>query len=379
MEAEQINQFTKFRKELHQHPELSTKEFETQKRIIAFLEGLGISNAEVVGGTGVMVTFSGKEEGPKLLLRCDTDALPIQEINDFEHRSVTDGVSHKCGHDGHTTIMTAVAKHLNENPIDKGQVTLLFQPAEENGYGAKAILADKNFSIQPDYVFALHNVPGFPLHEVVVKEGAFTPAVKSIIVKLDGKTSHAAEPELGHNPALAIAELIHFFDEVSQPDLRKEDFALTTPVFINMGETSYGVSAGHGEVHYTIRTWSNQVMDEISQKSEKMANEIAQKHYLKATISWTEEFSSNQNDSEAVNIIRQAAIENNLPIHEKTDPFKWGEDFGLFTEKFKGAMFGIGAGENHPALHNPDYDFPDELIETGSKMFISIIQKALNG
>ncbi len=379
METGIMKNFIAFRKDLHRHPELSTKEFETQKRILVFLESLGVHHAKKIGHTGVMATFSGKEKGKTILLRCDTDALPIQEINTFQHRSITDGVSHKCGHDGHTTIMTVVAQYLVENPLGKGQVALLWQPAEENGHGAKDVLSDEAFDFNPDVVFALHNVPGFPLHQVVVKEGAFTPAVKSIIIKLNGKTSHAAEPELGINPALAVSDLIQFFADISKPNPERDDFALTTPVFISMGEKSYGVSAGHGEVHYTIRTWSNQVMNELSSACVNKIDAIAKKYELTSEISWTEEFSSNQNDASATDIIREAAKENNLPIHEKATPFKWGEDFGLFTEKFRGAMFGIGAGENHPALHNPDYDFPDDLIDTGSKMFISILHKALNG
>ncbi|MFT7030611.1 MAG: amidohydrolase [Marinoscillum sp.] len=378
METKRMNNYIAFRKELHQHPEISTQEFETQTRILSFLAGLGVSNAHPIGGTGVIVKFIGSHPGKTLLLRCDTDALPIQEINEFEHKSRNAGVSHKCGHDGHSTIMAAVASHLVANPISAGKVVLLFQPAEENGHGAKAVLADKLFDFEPDLVFALHNVPSFPLDQVVVKEGAFTPAVKSIIVKLDGKTSHAAEPELGLNPALAIAELIQFFAEVSQPDLTRDDFALTTPVYVHMGEKSYGVSAGHGEVHYTIRTWDSKAMDQIAKASVDASNEIAAKHGLTATISWTEEFFSNQNDPRAVDIIRKSASDNDLEILEKEAPFKWGEDFGLFTERYKGAMFGLGAGATHPALHNPDYDFPDDLILSGSQMFIRIIENALH-
>lgn len=366
-----------FRKELHRNPEVSQQEVETQRRIIQFLKENGIAG-QPVGITGVMIVFDSGKSGKTIMLRSDHDALPIQEINDFEHKSLVDGVSHKCGHDGHTAIMCGVAEHFRDHPISKGKVILLFQPAEENGEGAKAVLADKHFTFQPDLVFALHNLPKYPLHKVVCREGSFTAAAKSIIIKLDGKTSHAAEPELGINPAGAISDLVKMFEGVKQPDLNRDDFALTSPIYIHMGELSYGVTAGHGEIHYTLRTWNNETMDNLSKAILANTNEIVHSYSLESTISWTEEFSSNQNHPDAVKLINEAIQANGFESEERPTPFKWGEDFGLFTERHKGAMFGIGSGVDCPALHNPDYDFPDEIIPTGINMFTTIIAKALN-
>jgi len=193
MEEATINDLITFRKDLHKHPEVSQKEKETQKRIINFLKEQGI-DGQKIGGTGVMVKFDSKVEGKTVMLRSDHDALAIQEINEFDHKSQNEGVSHKCGHDGHTAIMCGVANYFHEHPIAKGKLVLIFQPAEENGEGAKAVLADSQFDFTPDLVFALHNLPGYPLHQVVLKEGNFTAAAKTIIIKLDGKTAHAAEP-----------------------------------------------------------------------------------------------------------------------------------------------------------------------------------------
>ncbi|MEP1032565.1 amidohydrolase [Ekhidna sp.] len=377
MEEIMIDDLTTFRRELHQNPEVSQNETETQRRIIEFLNKIGVEGRKI-GGTGVYVDFNTSRKGKTIMLRSDHDALPIHEINDFEHKSKKDGVSHKCGHDGHTAIMCGVADYFKHNPLSQGRLILIFQPAEENGEGAKAVLADKQFNFNPDLVFALHNLPGYPLHEVVVKEDSFTSAAKSIIIKLDGKTSHAAEPEKGINPAMTISELVTMFEEEAQPDWKRDDFALTTPIFINMGELSYGVSAGHGEVHYTLRTWSNEIMEELTNRIMVRIDAIAAKYDIQASISWTEAFESNRNDSKAVKIIKEAIAANLLNSEERTWPFKWGEDFGLFTQKFPGAMFGIGSGENCPALHNPDYDYPDEITETGIKMFTVIVEKAIN-
>lgn len=374
---ETLNELIAFRKQLHQYPEVSGNEHQTQQCILSFLSNAGIEGVPI-GGTGVMVVFDSNVPGKTIMLRSDHDALPIEEVNDFEYKSVHQGVSHKCGHDGHTAIMCGVAKYFKNYPPKKGRVVLIFQPAEENGEGAKAVLNDANFSYTPDIAIALHNIPGYEKNRVIYRVGSFTAAAKSIIIRLDGKTSHAAEPEKGINPAPAIADMIQLFEKESQPLLDREDFALTTPVHIQMGERSYGVSAGHGEVHYTLRTWNNETMDRLTERILTSIEAISNKYGLRSAISWTEEFDANQNSETAVKLIEDAIATNDLSFEIRSTPFKWGEDFGLFTKQFGGAMFGIGSGIDCPALHNPDYDFPDEIIATGINMFTSITEKALN-
>jgi len=367
---------TEFRRYLHAHPEVSTKEFETQNLVEKKLRKLGVEDITKAGHTGLLVHFKGKSKGKLLALRADMDALPIQEENDFEYASENQGVSHKCGHDGHTAIMLGVAAELAKVPPEKGDVLLIFQPAEENGKGAKAILEDPDFSFEPDMIFAFHNLPGYPLHQVVCKKDSFTAAAKSVIFRLKGKTAHAAEPELGINPAFGLAEIIGLAKKLSQPDTTRDDFRLISLIHINLGEKSYGVSAGVGEIHLTLRSWSNQVMDELEQALRQQVEEIAQKEKLTVNEEWLEIFAANDNDHRAFDIIKSSAEDLELDFKERDEPFKWGEDFGLFTTKFKGAMFGVGSGENSPALHNPDYDFPDEIIPTTVKMFLQILKKA---
>ncbi|MEM7549630.1 MAG: amidohydrolase [Bacteroidota bacterium] len=372
-----MQSLTAFRKELHQNPELSGKEFETQKCIIEFLSNFHPNRLDKIAKTGVMAIYEGEEEGKCILVRGDIDALPIQEINEFDHKSKKTNVSHKCGHDGHTTILCGVAQLLNEQGLKRGKVVLVFQPAEENGEGAKAVIDDPLFKdIKPDFVFALHNLPSYPLNQIVYRNGSFNASVKSIIIKLHGKTAHAAEPEMGTNPANAISELIQALKEFVNPELEDKNFALLTPIRIDMGELAYGVSAGYGELHYTLRTWGNNTMEVLQKRVEASVKNTAEHFSLKVEISWLQEFYANQNDQEVVDLIIEAARLNNLEFHEREVPFKWGEDFGLFTDRYKGAMFGIGSGEDCPALHNPDYDFPDAIIESGVKMFRTLIELA---
>lgn len=371
--------FINFRKLLHQFPEVSCQEYETKKRVLHFIQHFHPDETIEVGKTGLLFRFDGNSKGKSILVRAELDALPIEEINDFDYRSTSEGVSHKCGHDGHMAILSRLAYLISQNKPKKGTIYLLFQPAEENGMGAKEVYADEQFKkLSIDAVVSLHNVPGFPLHQICIKKRAFTPAVRSIIVKFGGKTSHAAEPEKGINPASAIAAYIQQSLAISNPVVEQDDFFLVTPIYIKMGEKSYGISAGFGEVHLTIRSWDNQLLEKQSQKLEMIAKEIAIQYNLHHTISYTQEFQANMNDESMVNIIESSAKKLNLNITTLPTPMKWGEDFGLFTENYKGAMFGLGSGKKQAALHNPDYDFPDELIETGSNMFHEIISTFLD-
>src|SRR5690606_36905544 len=181
LNTEQLDKLTAFRKKMHANPELSEQESETAKCIISFLDDCNPQQIITkVGGHGILAIFDSGTNGDSLLFRADMDALPIEEINDFEHRSKTKGVSHKCGHDGHTAILLGLATLLSKYPPKKGKAFLLFQPAEEIGKGAADVLNDEKFKeIKPDWVFGLHNLPGFPLHQVVVKNDSFTASVVS--------------------------------------------------------------------------------------------------------------------------------------------------------------------------------------------------------
>jgi amidohydrolase len=372
-----LEKIIEHRRHLHLHPELSGKESMTSIYIEKFMND-NCANARVhkLSENGLLVIFKGKNKGKEILFRAELDALPISETNDFSYKSKKKGVSHKCGHDGHMAILLAVAVHLQEKPLKTGRISLLFQPAEETGQGASIILKDKIFknNCSPDVVFALHNIPGYPLHSIVTKKNSFNSSVISVKVKLIGKTSHAAEPEMGINPSLAISEIIRKADALEVVDQALPNFSLITPIFITLGTESFGVSAGSGELGFTLRTWSNIGMRNLKEHFLEIILAVVSTHKLTYEVQWLEEFKSIENDEESVKIIQKAANECKLPFFLKKQPFKWGEDFGLFTGSYKGAMFGIGAGVDSPALHNPDYDFPDELIQSGSKMFIQIIK-----
>lgn len=363
------------RHHLHQHPELSKEEKETQKHLLGLLKQLDTDSTEPIAETGILVQFKGKEAGKNILYRGDIDALPIEEEIDPEYKSVTKGVSHKCGHDGHTTIMYGLCQHYSKQRPEHGNVYILFQPAEEIGWGAQKVEESNILDGLPiDYVFALHNVPGFALHRIVCREGSFTPAVTTIIAYFKGYTAHAAEPWNGRNPAQAMSE---FTIEALRHNLEEGDkFVTVTPAHMELGEKAYGTSAGQGSVHLTIRADSNERLNDVLEQVRTKGEELARKFELKVRYEEQEPFESNQNDKDAVGIIQEAAKQLKLDYHDKEGPFRWGEDFGLFTNRYKGAMFGLGSGEDCKPLHHPAYDFPDEIIGTAIDMFTTIQKTA---
>lgn len=371
------NLVLQLRKLLHQHPELSGKEKQTAKRIAGFLKSYKPTKIiKGLGGHGVAAVYGHAKNGPTVLVRCELDALPIEETNKFAHRSEKPGVSHKCGHDGHMAMVAGLGIVLSRNRPRNGRIVLLFQPAEETGEGARSVLDDPKFAaIEPDYVVALHNLPGYPKNTIVCRTGVFSATVNSCTITLNGKTAHAGQPETGINPAQAIAELLTQAQQLQQTD---DNLQLLTPIQIAMGEEAYGISAGHGLVRFTLRCWTPEAMSKLMQTLEKCAASVAQKHKLKHAVEWTQYFAANTNNARMVELVEQAASLYGLQYVQKESPFRWGEDFGLFTERYEGAMFGLGAGEDCPDLHNPDYEFPDEIIPAGVAVFHSVIDQLLS-
>ena len=370
----QGNTFYQIRRELHRHPELSGHEAQTARFIEDKLQAFHPTKViRHVGGHGLLVEYFFSEDGPTLLFRADMDAVAVQESEDIPYYSQNPGVAHKCGHDGHTTILLRFAQMLSERPLPKGRVLLLFQPAEENGSGSKAVLDTKVLDYYKiDKAFALHNIPGYPASAVLCKEDSFTCAVVSVSITLTGKTSHAAEPQKGISPIPATLNIV---DELLRWN-NTDNYFLSTIVEIHVGEEAYGVSAGNSVIRATLRAKTDKLLHQHAQQlKELVATECKRSPDLQHEMEWLEPFSANENDPQSVGMIKNAALRNNLPYIELQTPFSWGEDFGLFTQQYKGAIFGLGSGENCAPLHSPQYDFPDEVIETGATLFYTIAEE----
>lgn len=373
-----IKKLQQFRKLLHQYPELSGQENETALKILSFLAKLNPDEIiKNIGGFGLAYVFDSRISGPTVLIRGDIDALPIKEINTLSYVSKNYGVAHLCGHDGHTTILCGLAELVDEHRPKRGKLVLLFQPSEETGHGAKDIIMDSKFDkIKPDFSFALHNLPGFAKNSVCLKNNTFASASTGVIIELKGKPSHAAYPEDGNNPDQCIAELIQ---KVNKINISREysDLVLATIIHINLGEIAFGTTPGDAKVMITIRSYTNDDMDLLIYNIRTLIKDVCKKYSIEQKISFVENFPASNNDDGALNIVFAAAQEIKKEITNLELPFRWSEDFGHFSKISKSAIFGIGAGEHHPQLHNENYDFPDEIIGTGISLFFTIYKNIL--
>ena len=375
-----IQDIIEFRRQLHRYPDLSGDENNTAQLVKDFLLKHYAPDEiiENVGGHGIMASYHFDNPGATVMVRCELDALPIHETTDIAYRSTINGKSHKCGHDGHMAIVSGLIFKAQKKIWNKGRLILLFQPAEETGKGAEKVCADSRFrELSPDYILALHNLPGLKMHSVAIVDNFFSATVQSFAIHLKGEKSHAAEPNKGNNPALALADLIDDINRLNYSDATSPKYTVYTPIYSSMGEKNYGVSASNAELHYTVRTWGIKAMKELENKIEKLINDVSGKYGLQASIHWFEYFPSASNDSYLNEVVRRSAQQNNLEIINVKHPFKFGEDFGWFSTDYKVAMFGLGSGEETAPLHHSDYDFPDELIQTGIDIFSTAIGELL--
>lgn len=367
-----------FRHLLHQHPELSGNERNTHNLIVSRLEKLHPTNLfKNVGGFGVVALFEKAGANRTVAFRADIDALPINETLPIPYRSDTKNVAHKCGHDGHTTILLRLAEKISQNP-PTCNVVLIFQPEEETGKGAKKIMQTGLLqSLHIDMVFGFHNIPQQPNSMIVVRHNTFAAASAGFVAKLKGRQTHAAHPENGINPGLAVAEMIEKFDSYSRNHCKPECFQQSTLIYTRLGEVALGTSAGDAEIIFTLRAFSNKDMAEILHFASTTLSEIGSKYHLETSYEIQEDFPAVENDNELADFMTNTAIANNYKTIEPDTPFRWSEDFSQYLTEFRGVFFGIGSGLETKELHHPDYDFPDAIIEKAAE-FLLLISHRIN-
>jgi amidohydrolase len=383
--AEDLGRLRTLRRELHASPELSGQETQTAARVEEFLAACG--PAELLtglgGGHGLAAVFLGRDAaaGPTVVLRAELDALPIGETGAPAHRSTREGVAHLCGHDGHLAILCGAGLVLRAAPPACGKVVLLAQPAEETGAGARAIADDPRYrALSPDWVFALHNLPGYPLGELLVREGPFTAGSVGLVVRLTGRTAHAAYPEQGASPARAMADLVTGLVTLPIPLEARGELALVTVVHARLGDVAFGTSPGEAEIMATLRAAREPVLDGLREAATTLAHKVAARDGLAIDTAWVEEFPPVTNHPRATHLATAAARRAGLQITTPAEnPFRWSEDFGWFLRGTPGALVGFGAGRNHPRLHSSDYDFPDQLISKAVDFWSEIIYVVAKG
>lgn len=365
-----IRELTAWRRCLHRQPELSGEEARTAQAVARILrDAVPDRLVTGLGGHGVAATYVGTKDGPSVLFRCEMDALPITEENPgLPHRSLVRGLAHLCGHDGHMAILAATARWLGRNGPTRGRVILLFQPAEEDGAGAARVIGDPQFaSLAADYAFALHNLPGIPLGHAVISPGPAHCASRGMTVRLRGRTAHASMPETGLSPETALAQLITALPGLCTGlDPARPDFALATVTYAQLGDPGFGTTPGMAELHVTLRTQKDAGMAALVATAEAMVREAAGP--LEVEISYHDIFRHCENSPVATELFLKALAAEEIPTLPARAPLRGSEDFGRFGDGAEAAMVLLGSGDL-PALHNPDFDFPDALIPVGARIF----------
>jgi amidohydrolase len=364
-------ELTAIRRRLHSHPEISGQEEWTAAEVVTALQPLRPDRLLTgLGGHGVAAVWNGTEPGPTVMIRAELDALPIQELSEAEHRSTIPGKAHLCGHEGHTTILLGLARLIARERPARGRVVLMFQPAEEDGSGAAAVLSDPRFAeIAPDWAFALHHMPGHALGSAMIASGPANCASEGLRVTFSGRTAHASAPDTGISPALALAELIPAAQAAGPGGELKTGFRLVSICHARMGEPAFGITPGEGELWLTLRTLFDAEMADLRDEVMSLARRIGDRHGLSVNFTHHDRFVACTNNADAASAIQHAIEGLGMRPGQAGLPMRASEDFGLFGHHARSAMFLLGSGEASPALHNPDFDFPDALIAPGIAIF----------
>ncbi|WP_155591674.1 M20 metallopeptidase family protein [Lysinibacillus cavernae] len=365
MENKNLQLVVQLRHELHAHPELSNNEIWTKQHLMNFLKAH--TKLEIVDrGRWFYAVYHSKVGTRNIAFRADFDALPIEETIDLPYGSKCPGVSHKCGHDGHSATLCGFALEIDQKGSDNN-IYFLFQHAEETGDGATecaVLIEEKNI----DEIFGWHNMSGIQEKTVYVINGTAQYASKGMSIYMEGTPSHASEPEKGINPAFAIAKIIDSIPNFTHSAVNRGN-VLCTVVQVDIGTKAFGVNASKGTLRMTIRALYEEEMDRLQHNLEKLAQAEAQKYGLKVRFDYQDEFPETSNHTESSDKIRQVCAEKNMPMIELEEAFRASEDFGHYTKMTKGSYCYIGNGEDYPNIHTIEYDFKDDLIETGVELF----------
>lgn len=349
------------RQKLHAIPEKSMEEYKTKSTLIHFLQKH--TSLDIVDqGSWFYARYLVDPQDPAICFRADYDAV-----------TDADGVSrHLCGHDGHASNLAVFGKWITDHKPTKN-IILLFQPGEESGEGGK-ICCDIFQKENIREIYGFHNIPGYPMGTVLLRKGTFACASTGLCLQFTGKTTHAAHPENGINPAKAVSELILAIDRYINHPQEHKGMILSTVIGIDLGSSSYGVSASEGTLRLTVRAEYYQEFQKLLTYIEDQIQLLQSQYGLTITWEQIETFPSTENDETAIRKLEQVALQKQLPVMELSDPFRWSEDFGWYLQQKPGALLGIGAGEDCPPLHTANYEYRDAITETALILFSSIIE-----
>lgn len=371
MDQTHLHAVTELRHTLHRHPELSLQERNTGATLRQFLREHTTCRLVERDGWFYAVKPGRSPALAPIAFRADMDALPIPEGIDLPYGSVCDGVSHKCGHDGHSAALCGLALALEEHAPER-TVYLIFQGAEEIGQGAvrcAELLREAGVA----EIYAFHNLGGYPEGTVIYRPGLTQPASEGLTIALHGRQSHASAPESGRNPAEAIARIaLHARELVSAPHA---GMVLCTVTGIQVGTGDFGISAGDGEIRLTLRAEQEDEMKALEQSLLDFAAQLAKEQGLNMEHRIRDYFPETRNHDACLQRVREAAASLGIPCREMDALWRASEDFGWYTKVCPGAIFYIGNGEDYPPLHTRGYDFNDRILPVAVDLFTALAAK----
>ena len=382
LSGDPCRQMRQWRHDLHRNPELGFTETRTARLIADQLRSGGIEVHEGVGGTGVVgILRRGKGAGG-IAIRAEMDALPISEQNDFAYRSTQPAKMHACGHDGHTSMLLGAALHLAAHGEFNGTAVFIFQPDEENGRGARAMIEDGLFDRFPvDAVFALHNLPGLDAGRVAVKSGPVMACEDTFRIDITGKGTHAAMPHKGIDPIVAGAQIVTGLQTIVSRGIDPVDNAV---VSVTDFRTSGARNVIPGQVTITgdARSFTPQVGDMIEAGMRRIASGIADAHGAECDVHYNREFSATINTPREADIVAElaAVLLGAGAVDPNCAPLLASDDFGVLLQHRPGAYFFLGNGTDGAhgrALHNPAYDFNDCILAKGAEFWVRLVETQL--
>jgi amidohydrolase len=372
---------TEIRRDIHAHPELAFAEHRTAELVAGHLEGLGLEVHRAIGGTGVVGVIRGGKGLRAIGLRADMDALPMQERNEFAHKSRHAGCMHACGHDGHTTMLLGAAEVLAADPGFDGTVYLIFQPAEEGEGGARAMIEDGLFERFPmEAVFGMHNWPGMPAGQFAVHAGPVMASADRFDIEILGHGAHAAMPHLGADPVTAGAALVQALQTIVSRTLDPIDAAVISVTQFHAGE-AYNVIPDRAQLCGTVRAFSESVQDHVERHLARLCEGIAAGFGVRVNCSYRRGYPPTINTVAEAALCAEVArgLVGEGAVSTAARPSMGAEDFAYFLQHKPGCYvwIGNGPGEGGCTLHNPNYDFNDAVIPVGVSYWAELARRIL--
>lgn len=381
----QADEFIAVRRDIHRHPEMGYKEYRTSDLVAEQLEKFGYTVSRGLGGTGVVGQLRRGSGGKTLGLRADMDALPIEETTGLPYASCKAGIMHACGHDGHTAMLLAAARHLAEKGRFSGTLNLIFQPAEEGLGGARKMMDDGLFKQFPcDAVFAMHNMPGHPQGHLVLREGPMMASSDYVTITLDGQGGHGAMPHQAADPVVAGSAIVLGLQSIVARNVDPQETAVITVGAFQAGVAN-NVIPQSARLSLSVRALNPQVRELLQKRITELAHAQAQSYGVRAQVDYQRGYPVLVNHRRETDFARDVAEEllGAERVTRQGKALTGSEDFAFFLEEVPGCYLlignGTGEGGGHGAcmVHNPGYDFNDDNVAVGSAYWSLLVERFL--